>query len=417
VAPPPPPALDPVGRDYALLAFGIERHLPGYVDAYVGPPEVRAEALAGEPPEPGWLLDATRELAARVAAADIPGTRAGYLAAQLGAMATTCRRLTGEDFAYEEEVRRCFGVEPAPTPAAVFDAAIADLDAALPGKGSVAERTVAWRRGYEVAPEVARALIDAIVPELRRRTAAFVALPEGEAVEFRLVADEPWTAYNWYLGGARSRVEFNTDLPLHAHRLVGLLCHEAYPGHHAEHALKELHLYRERGHGEHAIQLINTPECVVSEGIATLAEEVVFGLAELAQYSAEAVYPVAGIAGDPEQELAVARAERALLPVAGNAALLLHAEGRDPEEVVAYLERYALVSHEEALQLLRFVADPLWRAYIFSYHAGHDLLGAWLDAGPAGERGPRFRALLTEQVYPAQIASRLVEQRDGTPVE
>ncbi|MDP9357730.1 MAG: hypothetical protein M3R02_21060, partial [Chloroflexota bacterium] len=72
--------------------------------------------------------------------------------------------------------------------------------------------------------------------------------------------------YNWYLGQSRSRVEINTDLPIRANALTGLICHEAYPGHHTEWTLKEHHLYRGRGLGEFSIQLIHTPEAVIAEG-------------------------------------------------------------------------------------------------------------------------------------------------------
>jgi hypothetical protein len=403
------PALDPLSRDYVALAFGIERHLPGYVDAYLGPSAARDEALAGEPPTPALLLARARALAVRVAEADAPETRVGFLAAQLGAMIATCRRLAGETLPYPDEVRLLFDVEPARTPEASFDAAIAELDGLLPGSGSVATRMVAWRERFAIPPETARTLIDALVPELRRRTAELVSLPEGEAVEVRFVQDRPWSGYNWYLGEARSRVELNTDLPLHANRLPDLLCHEAYPGHHAEHALKE-RLYRERGYGEHAIQLINTPECVISEGIATLAEEAIFPGDERFRFRAERVYPLAGLEGDPEREAGIARAQRALRSVPGNAALLLHEEGAAEAEVVAYLQRYGLLAEGEARQRLRFLADPLWRAYIFTYHAGHDLLGAWLDAAPAGERDARFRTLLTEQVSPSQVARWVADE-------
>ncbi|MDP9365676.1 MAG: hypothetical protein M3Q10_15885 [Chloroflexota bacterium] len=408
-----PPELDPISGDYVGLAFGIERHVPGYVDAYVGPAAVKEAALAGDAPEPARLLETARTLAVRVAEAEAPETRVGFLTAQVGAMIATCRRLAGEDLPYAEEVRACFDVEPERTPEAVFDAAIAELDGLLPGNGPVAERMVAWRGRFAISPEAARAVIDAVVPELRARTAAIVELPAGESVEFRFVRDQPWSGYNWYLGAARSRVELNTDLPIHANRLTDLLCHEAYPGHHAEHALKDRLLYRERGWGEHAIQLINTPECVVSEGIATLAEGAIFpDEEERAWFRAERVYPAAGLAGvaEPEREAGIARAQLALRAVAGNAALGLHAEGGSEEEAVAYLQRYGLVSEGEARQRLRFLADPLWRAYVFCYHAGHDLLGAWLDAGPARERAARFRTLLTEQIYPSQVARWVADE-------
>jgi hypothetical protein len=94
---------------------------------------------------------------------------------------------------------------------------------------------------------------------------------------------------------------------------------------------------------------------------------------------------------------------------------MLHEDGRDGEDVVAYLMRYGLLNEEEARHHLGFLADPLYRAYIFTYHVGYDLIGAWLAAGPAAERRPRFRTLLTEQVYPSLIARRLAEERDGLP--
>ncbi len=410
---PAPPPLDPLANDYVALAFGIERHGPGYVDAYLGPPAARDAVQAGPPSEPARLVEAAQALAIRVAEADLPEPRVGYLTAQVGAMIALCRQLAGEAIAYQDEVRLFFDVAPERTPEAVFEAAIAELDGLLPGHGTVAERMIAWRRAHEVSAETARSLIDVILPEIRRRTEAIVALPADEGVTFRFVSDQPWSGYNWYLGGGRSRVELNTDLPLHAHRLPDLLCHEAYPGHHAEHALKETRLYHEQGYGEHAIQLINTSECVVSEGIATLAEGAIFSPEEAARFRTERVYPVAGLSGDAEREVAITRAAGALRGVAGNAALLRHAAGLAESEVIAYLQRYALATEAEARQRLRFIDDPLWRAYIFTYHAGHDLLGAWLAAAPPDQRPARFRTLLTEQVYPSQIAHWLAEDHAG----
>src|SRR5918994_655958 len=247
------PALDPLSHDYVTLAFGIERHVEGLVDAYYGPPAVRVEA-AGTPHE-------------RITAGDLPASRRGYLHAQARALATICRKLAGEPVPYGDEVRLCFDIEPVRTPDRVYDEAVAKLDDALPGSGSPAERMIARRRRFEITPEQAMALIDLITVEARRRTADFVSLPAQDAVAFTLVRDQPWSAYNWYLGGGRSRIEFNTDLPLRANSLLGLVCHEVYPGHHTEHAIKERLLYHQRGYGEHAIQLINTPECVISEGI------------------------------------------------------------------------------------------------------------------------------------------------------
>jgi hypothetical protein len=399
------PELDAFGREYARLSFAIERHVPGFIDAYLGPDDLRAALDPGPTgyPQAYELVTATRELLARIPMLDATEGRKGYLTKQVEAMLTTARRVAGEELPYREEVRLLFDIEPVATPEGVYDAAIADLETLLPGDGTIAERLIAWRQSYAIPPETARRLVDIILPELRARTQEFVDLPEGESIEIRMVQDQPWSGYNWYLGNGRSRVDLNTDLPIYAYRLTDLLAHEGYPGHHTEHALKE-RLYTEQGLGEHALQLINTPECVISEGIATLAEKMLFDPNELVRFRRERVYPAAGISGDTEREVAIGTALRILRSVPGNAALLLHEEGRDSQDVVAYLQRYGLVAEAEARQRLRFIADPLWRAYIFTYHVGYELISGWLDQVPA-ERHGRFRTLLTEQVYPSQIAA------------
>lgn len=409
------PPFDDIARDYARLAFGLERYIPGFIDAWLGPQEVRSELDSEPAPPPDALVAAARDLLGRIPRMDASEARKGYLAKQAEAMLANARRAAGEELPYREEVRLLFDVEPQSTPEGVYDAAINDLDHLLPGDGPVAERMIAWRESYRISPETARRVVDVILPELRERTLDIVELPQGEAIEIQMVTDKPWSGYNWYLGDGRSRVDLNTDLPIYAYRLTDLLAHEGYPGHHTEHALKE-RLYTENGFGEQALQLINTPECLISEGIATVAEKMLFSPEELVRFRREKVYPAAGIAGDPEREVAIGAAQRILRSVPGNAALMLHEEGQAPNEVVAYLRRYALSSDGEARQRLHFIADPLWRAYIFTYHVGYELVSRWLDGAAPGERRRRFRTLLTEQFYPSQIASWAANDADPPPV-
>ncbi|MFN8590711.1 MAG: hypothetical protein U0031_04545 [Thermomicrobiales bacterium] len=400
------PALDDIGRDYAALAFGIAHHVPGYIDAWLGSDDDRAKLDPESPPPPEDLIRAANALLDRIETLDSGDLRQGYLRTQARAMAATARKLAGDTLPYRDEVALLFDVTPAATPEAVFDAAIATLDQLLPGSGSVAARMNAWRATYTIPPERLADVVNVILPEFKTRTGRIVDLPGDEDVEIRLVQDQPWSGYNWYLGGGRSRVELNTDLPIHAFRLTDLLAHEAYPGHHTEHMLKE-RLYTEDGLGEHALQLINTPECVISEGIATTAQEMAFEPDEVIAFRAEQVYPLAGITADAALEREVLQAEQALRSVSGNAALLLH-EGRAAEdEVVAYVQRYALSPEAKARQQVRFIADPLWRAYIFTYHVGHDLLANWMAGRSDAEKRARFRALLTTQVYPSALSSPL----------
>lgn len=390
-------SIDSISQRYIALAFDLEAHVEGFVDAYFGPPELKVRQEIRPPEQIAAEIAALRAV---VAASDYPAQRKGYLDVQLRGMQATARRLAGEPMSYADEVRACFDIEPVFTPEAVFEAANAELEELLPGAGPLPERMATWRRGFEVTPDVGRQMIERIAHEARRRTGALVALPEHDEVRFELVSDKPWSGYNWYLGKARSLVEINTDLPLKANALLDLVCHEAYPGHHTEHALKEQRLFYERGWGEQAIQLINTPECVIAEGIATLAADMIFG-DEALPWATANLYPLAGIAGDPEREARIASAQWNLRALSGNAAILLHERGADPEEVVAYIRRLGLRSEREARQSLRFISTPLWRTYSFTYFVGRGLLGAWITKG---DRQERFKQLLTEQIYPSMLS-------------
>src|SRR5690606_5764490 len=139
----------------------------------------------------------------------------------------------------------------------------------------------------------------------------------------------------------------NTDLPIHAHTLPNLVAHEGYPGHHTEHALKDHLLYQQRGYAEHAIQLINTPECVISEGIAMLAEEIAFD-GEGPEWVANVLMPAARLRLDPDAYRRIQKAGRDMRSVASNAALLLHRDGWSEREVVQYLAHYGLSTDAEA---------------------------------------------------------------------
>ena len=91
-----------------------------------------------------------------------------------------------------------------------------------------------------------------------------------------------------------------------------------------------------------------------------------------------------------------------------DAAVLLHDRGADADEVIAYLQRWSLVSAERAAQQLRFLTDPLWRAYISTYVEGFDLLSRWLAARPADQSvADRFVRLLDEPLTPRAVTAEL----------
>ncbi len=100
---------------------------------------------------------------------------------------------------------------------------------------------------------------------------------------------------------------------------------------------------------------------------------------------------------------ALAGPRDALAAIAGNAAMLRHADGRSHDEVLAYLQDVGRASPGYAAKRLEFIEHPLWRAYVFIYAEGEALLRRWVDAVPEPERVRRFGRLLHEQLTPISV--------------
>jgi hypothetical protein len=271
------------------------------------------------------------------------------------------------------------------------------LDQALPGRGPVAQRYIEWREAHVVPVDKLEGAINSLAEDFRARADALFGLPDGERIDFELVTDKPWSGFNYYLGDFRSRVAVNVDLPVLSLSLGHLVAHEAYPGHHTEGCLKEVGLVRRRRQLEQTIFLVGTPACLLAEGLADLGLEVVAG------HRPEPVVAdhmrSAGILYDADVAGAVAEAAEVLASVRGNAALLLHEDGRSADEVISYVERWSLLPRPRAEKAVSFLLDPTWRAYITCYVEGLPLCRQFVAGDPA-----RFRRLLIEQLTPDQLA-------------
>jgi hypothetical protein len=383
-------------EQYIRLAHGIDAHMPGYIDGYGGPQEWADQAVRPLPE----LLAQAKELADQ-AESEPDAERRGFLGVQVRAMQTMLRMLGGETHPYAEEVQGLFDIAAPRVPESVFEAAHAALDSVLPGSGPLGERLETLRSRVVVPAPHILTLAAPILAELRARTAGLLPLPDGEDFSIQLVQDKPWGGYNWPLGNFRSRIDINTDLPVLLTSLPDLLAHEGYPGHHSEHALKELHLARQRGWLEHSLQLINAPECVVSEGIAVNALHAVMDRTEVEAWLTGELATLAGLdAGDVKALLAAGQAMEELDGVSGNAAMLLHADGRPEEDVLDYFQTYALATPERAGQSLKFIQNPNFRAYIFTYSVGGRLVREAVKAGKVS-----FPDLLTRPYTPGQLSA------------
>lgn len=405
------PAPDPIATKYLLLGLRSDQHIPGLVDGYFGPAELKARVDMEQLRAPGRLRDDAIALADRVSAELDDTARRDWLLAQLTALQTQAEALAGDRLPFPEHVARCMGFAPRRRGDATFREAATAIDALLPGDGPLETRLEAWDRALEIPLDRLASIIDWLLERFRDRAERDFGLPDGEAVSVSLVTGQPWSGYNWFDGGRRSRVDINTDLPIRAPDLVLTVAHETYPGHHLEHAWKEADLVDRLGRLETSILLINTPECPISEGLADLGTLFAAPLAERADLLVE-LFARAGLgfAKDPGQArevadraVALAGPRRALAATRGNAAFLRHADGASHDDVLTYLREVGRYAADVAVKLLEFIEHPLWRTYVFVYAEGEALLTRWVEAAPAPERVERFGRLLHEQVTPGRL--------------
>jgi hypothetical protein len=406
--------VEAVVPSYLELGLALGRHIDGLVDAYYGPREP-AERIAAEPVRSAArLVSQARELIAAIdggvplggpsgngrsgegSAPSTDASRRNWLRAQVIGLLTTARKLSGEQISYADEVESCYGVRPRPIEWDEVSEAHKRLEEVMPGSGPLAERFNTWREAQAVDPEKLLGAIEAIAEDLRERTQRMFGLPDGEACEFVLVTNKPWGGFNTYLGGLRSRVDINTDLPVLSLSLAHLVAHEAYPGHHTEHTRKEVGLVRNRKWLEETIFLVGTPQCLIAEGLADLGLRVVMGPdreRDLAHH-----FRSLGIPYDAEIASQVADVTVVLQAVRATAAWRLHEEGADPGVVVSELSRWALLPKVRAEKAVEFLLHPTWRAYITCYVEGYELCRDFVAGDPT-----RFERLVSEQLVPEDL--------------
>ena len=310
-----------IGERYLEVVLRFAKLAPELVHCWCGPPEIATRVEAEPPPTPATLRAQIRELL------DVEEDR--WVRAQLEALEVATRWLDGRRFEYAELVERCHGVRPELTPEDVFAAAHRRLNEALPRRGSLVERYRTWLATQVVPVEALPAALDALVRELRERTRRKFGLPEGESADVELVSGERWAGFTRYLGGGRSRILINTDLPIPSFRLLEIVAHEIYPGHHADAAWKD-----------NPVMVYPTAQPLVSEGTAMVALEALLG--DDAEEVAAACLRPLGIPYDVETAAVVRSAKEALVPLQQNIELL----GLSREEARAYARRWLLEPDE-----------------------------------------------------------------------
>jgi len=399
-------SLDAIARDYVALILEIGEREPGYVDAYYGPAEWQAAASAAPRTVP-QLIQGAAGLTARLNAVPTRGAdpavaqRRAYLLAHVSAAAARLRMLSGEKMGFADEAEALFGIRPELRPLASFDPVLAEIDALLPGEGTLTERVTAFKADYVIPRDRLQAVMDAAIAECRARTVRHIALPVHERFTLSFVGDKPWSGYNYYLGDAASRIEINADLPIYTERAIDLGCHEGYPGHHVYNALLEQTFVRERGWVEMSVYPLFSPMSFVAEGSANYGIDLAFPGDEGLAYERDVLFPLAGLDPSTTERKARLGALMRQLARAEYTVADAYLAGRiDRAEATRLLMRYILFSEARAAQRVRFI--DVNRSYVINYGLGRDVVQAWVERqGP--DRWQGMETLLASQILPVDL--------------
>jgi len=406
-------SMNGLAERYVKLVLALGQHDADYVDAYYGPPAWRKEAESAR--RTLAEIDADAAAVQNAVAAARPDSsveetvrlRHEYLMKQLGALRARVSMMQGKKLTFDEESKALYDAV-APTHAeGEFDAILAELEARLPGPGTVSERFDAFRSRFTIPKARLDATFKVAIEGCRSRTLAHLPLPAEESFTIEYVTNKSWSGYNWYQGNYRSLIQVNTDLPVFADRAIDLACHEGYPGHHVYNVLLEKTLVRNRGWIEFSVYPLHSPQSLVAEGSANYGIDMAFPMPERLEFERSTIFPAAGLdpAGVDDYYAVLSLADR--LSYAGNEAARRYLNGEiDADGAARWLERYGLYSAPRARQRVRFIDQ--YRSYVINYNLGKDMVARYVEAESGGgtdaaRRWDVFTRLLSSPRLPSGL--------------
>jgi len=187
------------------------------------------------------------------------------------------------------------------------------------------------------------------------------------------------------------------DFPVKMDGIVGLGCHEGYPGHHVWNVLVENRLLKGKGWIEFSVFPLFSPYALIGEGSAEYGVHLAFPENERFAYERDVLFPLARL--DPEKAAALHKLKRLTdrLSHALTATAQLYLDGDiSREDAIEQRRKFGLSSRARAEQSVRFIEQ--YRSYVLNYNLGQDIVRAHVEGqGDDPEsRWNAFERMLTE---------------------
>lgn len=373
-------SLDALAEHYVRAALALAQHQPTLVEAWHGP-----DAWRPGPREPvaqiRHRLDDAHRAANAVLASGTGDPRARYLHQQVGALVLACRRLAGEALTFDDEAALAFGAPVVGVLTALasearqaswHEARLA-VEWLLPGRSVLQERYAAFRARHVIPADRVAAAVEAASSACRRRLAAHLALPPGESVRTGTSATLGVEGQATYEGALRTSVFVEQASRLDLARLVWLVAHETYPGHHVQHVLADSELVQRLGWQERALHPSFGGHLLFAEGAAEAGAALLLAgdvFADVCREVAESAAIAAGHVAELvavqraviELDLHVARVARAYLD--GGLSRHAAAEQLTTSALILDAERLLLVIERQRTRVLVY---PAGRRIVFDH--------------------------------------------------
>lgn len=393
---PQEPDMNFLTEDYVRLALEVGQYNDDFVDAYYGPEDWRPTGeKADSLPAEEFLSSVTKlmdqaDAVATNGSSELEIARLNLFKKQLLAVKTKLEMMNVKIYPFDEEAKLLYDAEPPHYSQAHFDTLLADLDVALPGEGTISERYQDFIKQFSIPKDKLDTVFKTAIAEARYRTSQYIDLPENENFKLEYVTDKSWSGYNYYQGNGQSLIQINVDYPIYLQRAIDLAAHEGYPGHHVYNALLEQRLVDSLGWKEFSVYPLFSPQSLIAEGSANYGIQVAFPGKERTRFVKERLCPLAGIDTSKIDQYYHVLALVDKLDYAGNEAARKYLNGEiSREEAAAWLQKYALMTPDRAIQRTRFFDQ--YRTYVINYNLGQDLVAKYIESKGGTADNPEKR--------------------------
>jgi len=394
-------------EDFLLLALRIDKHIKGYVDFYYGPEKLR-QIVDNEPiTSPSKLLKDSIVLVEQLGTQGYDKERERYLEKLLIAMKTSIEILNGAEISVNDQFLKLYDVALQPANESELKNLKREYEDAYGGTGSLEERINQLRIKRRVPEEKVfkyfkRALQ---ITEKRTKELFLNLLPENEQILLDLPQEKnsdkiKWTCYEWYLGNYNSRIEVNPKFNMYWTALLTYCAHEGYPGHHTEFSVKEQKLYRDLNQFEHSIFLLNSPQLIISEGIADIAINMLFSFQDQVEIGLNEFCPDISKEDSLEAMIAQFEVRDKLRLFWYNFAFHALIDNYTDEELINYGKNYELFGEDELRNQIKIIKDSLYSKNAFTYNLGTNIIKKKYGKFPSIKD---FRNLLTNPILPSDL--------------